>query len=93
MMHLPRVYAINILWVTERLREGIFEIMHEKTSFQLADPLTKVIDPKVYYERGILSRFAWQPPEAAMALIRLAARDKFERTVDGLLRAVRIYGV
>ena len=92
MMHLPRVYAINILWVTERLREGIFEIMHEKTSFQLADPLTKVIDPKVYYERGILSRFAWQPPEATMALIRIAARDKFERTVDALLRAVQSYG-
>ena len=93
MMHLPRVYAINILWVTERLREGIFEIMHEKTTFQLADPLTKVIDPKVYYERGILARFAWNPPEATLALIRIAAKDQFERTVDALLHAVLEYGV
>ena len=89
MMHLPRVYAINILWVTERLREGVFEIMHEKTSFQLADPLTKVIDPSVYYQRGILSRFSWQPPEATLALIHIAARDKYERTVDAFLRAVQ----
>ena len=59
MMHLPRVYGVNILWVTERIREGIFQFIHEPTKVILADPLTKMRDSNVYFERGVLSRFNW----------------------------------
>ena len=55
MMHLPRVYAINVLWVTERLREGWFDVKYEKTTLMLADPLTKMLaKAQVYADRGIL---------------------------------------
>ena len=66
MMHLPRVYGVNVLWVTERLREGLMYIVKEPTKVMLADPLTKLMNPQVYHDRGILTRFAWEAekPEA-----------------------------
>ena len=69
MMHVPRVYGINVLWVTERLREGIFKTFHEATKMQIADPLTKMTDPAVYYHRKILATFTYIAPEAALAVI------------------------
>ena len=58
MMHLPRIYGVNVLWVTERLREGIFDVVYENTKVMLADPLTKLLAKAVVYgERGILCRF------------------------------------
>ena len=58
MMHLPRIYGVNVLWVTERLREGIFDVIYENTKVMLADPLTKLLAKAVVYgDRGILCRF------------------------------------
>ena len=62
MMHIPRIYAVNVLWITERLRENIFDVIYENTKYMLADPLTKLLaKPAVYIERKILARFL--PPE------------------------------
>ena len=36
MTHMARVYAINVLWVTERILEGWMETVYEKTSAMLA---------------------------------------------------------
>ena len=55
MAHLVRVYAINVLWVTERIQEGLIKTVYEKTAMMLADPLTKMNDAKVYQERGVMS--------------------------------------
>ena len=55
MAHLVRVYAVNVLWVTERIQEGLIQTMYEKTSLMLADPLTKMVDGRVYKERGVMA--------------------------------------
>ena len=55
MAHMSRVYGVHVLWVTERIAEGLMETMYEKTSLMLADPLTKVRDPQVYWERKIMT--------------------------------------
>ena len=55
MAHLVRVYAINVLWVTERIQEGLIKTVYENTKLMLADPLTKMNDAKVYQERGVMS--------------------------------------
>ena len=55
MAHLVRVYAVNVLWVTERLQEGLMKTSYEKTALMIADPLTKMVDGKVYMERGIMA--------------------------------------
>ena len=85
MMHVPRVYGVNVLWVTERLREGIFKTFHEATKMQIADPLTKMTDPAVYYLRKILATFTYIAPEASLATIR----DKFWRQRSVLVRRPR----
>ena len=85
MMHVPRVYGVNVLWVTERLREGIFKTFHEATKMQIADPLTKMTDPAVYYLRKILATFTYIAPEASLATIQ----DKFWRQRSVLLRRPR----
>ena len=64
MMHIPRIYGVNVLWITERLREGIFDVLYENTKHMLADPLTKLLaKPTVYMERKVLIRFL--PPAKA----------------------------
>ena len=64
MMHIPRIYGVNVLWITERLREGIFDVLYENTKHMLADPLTKLLaKPTVYMERKVLTRFL--PPAKA----------------------------
>ena len=63
MMHIPRIYGVNVMWVTERLREGLLNVLYEPTKLMLADPLTKMLAKAlVYEERRILCRFLLPEP-------------------------------
>ena len=57
MAHMSRVYGVHVLWVTERIAEGLMEMMYEKTALMLADPLTKVRDAQVYQTRNVMTEF------------------------------------
>ena len=54
--HLPTVYGVSVLWAAQRLEEGRVEWYKEGTRRQLADPLTKLMQPTVLFERGLLRR-------------------------------------
>ena len=54
LVHVARTYACNVLWVTERIRQGLFKILHEPTKRMLVDPLTKLMQPHQLVERGVL---------------------------------------
>ena len=56
LVHVARTYACNVLWVTERIRQGFFKILHEPTKRMLVDPLTKLMQPIQLVERGVLVR-------------------------------------
>ena len=54
LVHVARTYACNVLWVTERIRQGLFKILHEPTKQMLVDPLTKLMQPLQLVERNVL---------------------------------------
>jgi len=54
--HVPRVYGVSVLWCSERIKEGRVELVHEESSRMLADPLTKMTNPRVLFERGVLGQ-------------------------------------
>ena len=54
MVHMHRVYGVNVLWVTERIQEGLMSAVYEPTARMLADPLTKLRDSLQYFERGVM---------------------------------------
>jgi hypothetical protein len=54
LVHVARTYACNVLWVTERIRQGFFKILHEPTKRMLVDPLTKLMQPVQLIDRGVL---------------------------------------
>ena len=55
MIHMNRIYGVNVLWVTERIQEGLMRAVYEPTARMLADPLTKLRDSVQYFERGIMA--------------------------------------
>ena len=54
--HVPRVYGVSVLWCAERIREKRVIMAHEGSASMIADPLTKLTQPRVLFERGILAR-------------------------------------
>ena len=54
--HVPRVYGVSVLWCSERIKEGRVELVHEESSRMLADPLTKMTNQRVLFERGVLGQ-------------------------------------
>ena len=54
--HVPRVYGVSVLWCAERIKEGRVVMAHEGSASMIADPLTKLVQPRVLFERGILAR-------------------------------------
>jgi hypothetical protein len=68
--HVHRTYGCNVLWVTERIRQGLFRIIHEPTAAMLVDPLTKMMAPIQLRERGVLVNCE-ATPVAALATNRL----------------------
>ena len=52
--HVPRIYAVSLLWSADRIREQRVRLVKEGTSRMLADPLTKLTNPKVLFDRGVL---------------------------------------
>ena len=43
-------------WCAERIRENRVIMAHEGSASMIADPLTKLTQPRVLFERGILAR-------------------------------------
>ena len=52
--HVPRIYAVSLLWSADRIREKRVKLIKEGTTRMLADPLTKLMNPKVLFERKVL---------------------------------------
>ena len=55
MVHVPRVYGVNVLWITERLREGLLTVIHEDGKWMIADPLTKMRNSEQLMERKVMT--------------------------------------
>ena len=55
MVHVPRVYGVNVLWITERLREGLLTVIHEEGKWMIADPLTKMRNSDQLMERKVMT--------------------------------------
>ena len=47
---------MSVLWCAERIREKRVIMAHEGSASMIADPLTKLTQPRVLFERGILAR-------------------------------------
>ena len=63
LLTVPRVYGINVLWCTERLREGRMTVIHEEGGHMVADPLTKLRDAAQLFDRGIMCTISKQAVE------------------------------
>ena len=54
--HISTIYQVSLLWAACRIKEGRVIMAQEATKQMLADPLTKLTDATVLFERGILKR-------------------------------------
>ena len=54
--HISTIYQVSILWGACRIAEGRVQLVYEKTKRMMADPMTKLTDADVLFERGVLRR-------------------------------------